>query len=113
MTEKERVRERFRAAVFQRAGHRCQGPGCSARAPAVVLDAHHVTDRRELPAGGYVPENGIALCPPCHERAEVFHATGAAVEGWHPDDLYRVIGSSRERAEAASQRLLAASRRAG
>ncbi|RYE94490.1 MAG: HNH endonuclease, partial [Myxococcales bacterium] len=109
MTEKERVRERFRAAVFRRAGHRCQGPGCSFRSREATsghdLDAHHITDRREMPHGGYVADNGIALCPTCHERAEVFHSTGTAVEGWHPDDLYRVIGSSREQAETASAKL--------
>ena len=109
MTEKERVRERFREAVFRRANYRCQGPGCGfacTRATAAEhLDAHHVTDRREMPAGGYVADNGIALCATCHEKAEVFHATGTALPGWSPEDLYTVIGSSRAQAEAASRRL--------
>ena len=58
-----------------------------------------------MPNGGYVKENGISLCPSCHEKAEVFHSTGSALPGWSPDDLYARIGSSRELAEAASRRL--------
>ncbi|MCA9662995.1 MAG: HNH endonuclease, partial [Myxococcales bacterium] len=67
--------------------------------------AHHITDRNAMPNGGYVAENGIALCPACHEKAERFHATGHALAGFHPDDLYRIVGSSREKAERASRRL--------
>jgi hypothetical protein len=58
-----------------------------------------------MPAGGYVPENGISLCPPCHEKAEECHRTGAALLGFSPEDLYKEIGSSKELAFAASQRL--------
>jgi hypothetical protein len=109
MTEKERIRERFRDGVFKRAGYRCQGVGCAVkatRATAVeTLDAHHITDRNEMPRGGYVVENGIALCEACHRKAEAFHETGAALDGWHPHDLYRIVGSSRERAENASRKL--------
>lgn len=106
---KRQVRERFRDAVFRRAGFRCQGPGCGFRsAPERAtheLDAHHITDRNDMPNGGYVPENGVALCGPCHEKAERFHATGVAHPGFSPADLYAVIGSSLERARAASLRL--------
>lgn len=106
---KKQIRAAFRAAVFARARYRCEGPGCGftstpERAEA-ELDAHHITDRNEMPSGGYVAENGIALCPPCHEKAEHYHATGTALPAFHPDDLYRIIGSSRERAERASRRL--------
>lgn len=108
MKEKERVRAAFRDAVFKRAGFRCQGLGCAVRATRAdaerVLDAHHITDRALLPAGGYVPENGIALCAECHRKAEAFHSTGKALEGWSPDDLYQIIDSSHDRALAASQR---------
>lgn len=71
----------------------------------VKLDAHHITDRTLMPNGGYVKENGISLCPGCHEKAEVFHSTGTALPGWSPDDLYEVIGSSYSLAHAASERL--------
>lgn len=110
MKEKERVRASFRDAVFKRAGFRCQGAGCAVRAPREraeeILDAHHITDRNLMPGGGYVAENGIALCRDCHEKAEHFHSTGQALPGWHPDDLYRLIGSSHDRAVLASQRLV-------
>jgi hypothetical protein len=69
------------------------------------LDAHHITDRTLMPNGGYVKENGISLCPTCHEKAEVFHSTGTALEGWAPEDLYKKVGSSYELAVEASERL--------
>lgn len=69
------------------------------------LDAHHITDRNEMPNGGYVKENGISLCPICHIRAENFHRTGTALPGYSPDELYKLIGSSKEKARAASLKL--------
>ncbi len=109
MKDKERVRARFRDAVFKRAKYRCQGPGCTVVATPetaeTVLDAHHITDRTLMDNGGYVAANGIALCATCHEKAEVFHVTGEALEGWHPSDLYTIIGSFHTAAQAASKRL--------
>ena len=106
---KKQTRAAFRDAVFARAKYRCEGPGCSFRSAAeravTELDAHHITDRNEMPNGGYVKENGIALCPPCHEKAEHFHSTGTALPGFAPDELYEIIRSSREMAERASRRL--------
>lgn len=55
--------------------------------------------------GGYVKENGISLCYSCHENAEVFHSTGTAHPGYHPDDLYKMIGSNHDKAYKASERL--------
>lgn len=108
-TGKRQIRERFRDAVFKRARYRCQGPGCGFQSTperaTQELDAHHITDRNELPNGGYVAENGISLCDPCHRRAEAFHATGQAHPGYAPADLYAIIGSSLARAHAASLRL--------
>ena len=68
------------------------------------MDAHHITDRDEMPNGGYVPENGISLCPQCHEKAEVFHRTGTALPGFAPAELYARIGSSPALALRASAR---------
>jgi 5-methylcytosine-specific restriction endonuclease McrA len=96
---KRAIREAFNTAVFQRDGGKCVLCG----APGV--DAHHITDRHELPNGGYVPENGITVCEACHLDCEQFHLTGEALPGRHPDDLYRLIGSSREEAFSASERL--------
>lgn len=41
--------------------------------------------------GGYTLDNGITVCAPCHELAEVFHRTGAAYPGYAPDDLLAII----------------------
>lgn len=109
MSEKEQVRARFREMVFVRAGHRCQGPGCTS-VPGVKLDAHHITNRKLLPAGGYVAENGIALCDVpggCHERAEAVDRGEMVDARFTAESLYRIVGSSAVDAMAASQRLAA------
>ena len=74
------------------------------------LDAHHITDRNEMPNGGYVPENGITLCiadddDSCHFKAEVWHRSGktAFFPGYKPDDLYALIDSSYEKAMSVLQ----------
>lgn len=64
-----------------------------------------MTDRNLMPNGGYVKENGISLCEECHIKAEVYHSTGTAVEGYSPDDLYKAINSNLEKAIAASEKL--------
>lgn len=100
-SSKKIVRQRFRDKTFERDRHQCRVCGVKDK----PLDAHHVTDRNLLPNGGYVPENGISLCPECHEKAEHFHSTGTALPGFSPDELYRMIGSSHEKALAASKKL--------
>lgn len=95
--EKKKIRDAFRSRVFERDSYKCrvcQLPG--------AVDAHHITDRNLLPNGGYVKENGISLCPDCHIKAEVYHSTGTALDGFHPDDLYKLINSSYEKAHQAS-----------
>lgn len=67
----------------------------------VGVTAHHITDRNEMPNGGYVPENGISLCCECHRKAEAFHETGQALPGFSPEELYRLIGSSEATARKA------------
>lgn len=72
---KKQVRQKFRDAVFTRDGFACRACGfCSSPERAEdELDAHHITDRNEMPNGGYVAENGVALCDVCHAKAEAFH----------------------------------------
>jgi 5-methylcytosine-specific restriction endonuclease McrA len=99
MTTKKEIRQQFRDAVFKRDGHKCRVCGAVGE-----LDAHHITDRHDMPNGGYVRENGISLCETCHALAEVWHATGQEhfEIGYHPDNLYELIGSSwKEAWEAA------------
>ena len=92
---KKQVREAFRKTVFERDKYRCRK--CGSAGP---IDAHHITDRNEMSDGGYVKENGISLCAECHEKAEVWHRSNKTKveEGFHPNDLYKLIGSSYEKA---------------
>lgn len=101
-SEKKKIRANFRSAVFSRDGHKCRKCGATGE-----LDAHHITDRSFMPSGGYVKENGISLCAECHLKAEAWHISQQMqwVEGYHPNELYRLIGSSYEDALRASSSL--------
>lgn len=111
---KNKNRTIFRSSVFKRDNYTCRGCRLNSTPDAAIemLDAHHITPRTEMPNGGYALENGISLCKipklgkmSCHEKAETYFATGEALLGFSPDDLYILIGSTREKAEVASLKL--------
>lgn len=106
-SQKKQIRSLFRDSVYKRDGFRCAM--CFFKSSAEhcqqELDAHHITDRNLMPNGGYVKENGISLCPECHKKAEEFHSTGVAHPGYAPEDLYKAIKSSYEKAIEASEKL--------
>ena len=106
-SEKKVIRKLFRDACYKRDGFRCAvcNMKSSKDKAEEELDAHHITDRKEMPNGGYVKENGISLCPACHEKAEVFHSTGTPHPGYSVEDLYKKINSSYEKAVEASKEL--------
>lgn len=105
--QKKQVRSLFRDSCYKRDGYRCAmcGMKSSGEHAQQELDAHHITDRDLMPNGGYVKENGISLCEECHKKAEVFHSTGVAHPGYAPDDLYKAIKSTLEKAIEASEKL--------
>jgi 5-methylcytosine-specific restriction endonuclease McrA len=106
MKNKKKIREEFRREVFERDKYTCKV--CGIKRPESELDAHHITDRSEMFAGGYVKENGITLCKDeCHMRCEKYHISGGLEweEGLHPDDLYKKINSSLEEACKESEKL--------
>lgn len=107
---KKLLRAAFRSACFKRDGNACRCCGAKPPEGTVVedfLDAHHIKDRNEMPNGGYVPENGISLCAACHAKAEVWHNSDHQMfePGYHPDALYKLIGSSADKATVASEKL--------
>lgn len=107
--DKKEIRKSFRDATFERDGYQCRLCG----AQNVEFDAHHITNRKQMPHGGYVAMNGITVCLPCHERVEaawklVEERPDVTAETLllHPDNLYRLIGSSLMYAKAAARREL-------
>lgn len=103
---KKQTRQIFRSSVFSRDKFTCQV--CGKKRVEVDLDAHHITDRSLMPNGGYVKENGISVCKdPCHMMVEQFHISGHSqwIDGLHPNDLYKKIGSSYELAYKKSENL--------
>jgi len=110
MPIKKDIRKNFRDSVFRRDCYTCKycGVGPYYLNTEEHLDAHHITDRSNIPNGGYVKENGISLCKnSCHMKAEKFHMTdGVEWEtNMHPDDLYKLIGSSKVEATQTSKKL--------
>jgi 5-methylcytosine-specific restriction endonuclease McrA len=105
--EKQMIRKAFRDACYRRDGFRCAMCNFKSSKDRAEqeLDAHHITDRNLLPNGGYVKENGISLCEECHNKAEEFHSTGTPHPGYAPDDLYKKINSTYEKAVEANNRL--------
>lgn len=106
MSKKE-IRRQFRRDCFNRDKYKCVTCGfkSSPEKAEDELDAHHITDRNEMPNGGYVKENGISLCATCHLKAEEFHSTGVAVPGFSIEELYSAIRSSVEVAVRESVKL--------
>ena len=109
--EIRQLRDAFVRQCFERDNHKCVMCGHNDFWIENVehhLTVHHITDRHEMPNGGYVIENGISLCEDCHWKAEEFHISKGKrhKEGFHPDDLYAKIGSSYEEALEASESLV-------
>ena len=105
MSNKKEIRNKFKTSVFKRDG-KCMI--CNEPIKGDNMDAHHITDRNEMPNGGYVLENGITVCKDrCHMNCEVFHVSNGKswTMGCHPDDLYKLIGSSKELAINKSEKL--------
>jgi hypothetical protein len=103
---KKDIRKNFRASVYARDKFTCLV--CDTKREESELDAHHITDRNNMPNGGYVKENGVTVCKDdCHMKVEKFHITDGEEweEGLHPDDLYKMIGSSYEEAVRKSEML--------
>jgi hypothetical protein len=102
MSLKKETRRKFREGCFKRDDYKCKI--CK---KAGALDAHHITDRNEMPNGGYVLSNGISLCEECHMKAERWHISEHTdfFPGYHPDELYALINSSKSQAIRESEKL--------
>lgn len=110
MSSKKDIRKKIRDEVYKRDKYTCRSCNTvyTLEQAQEYLDAHHITDRSQMPNGGYVKENGISLCKEdCHMKAERFHISGGLdwEPGMHPDDLYVIIGSSIEEAIKQSEKL--------
>ena len=87
----------FSQAVIARDGNVCKVcNGCK------NVNPHLITQSIHLPAGGYVFENGIMLCYSCRIEALEYHRGYVKCKGLSPEDLYLLIGSSKEAAHIAS-----------
>ncbi len=90
--EKQVIRHNFRVQTFHRDKYKCVLCGETSN-----LECHHILNRNAMPNGGYVKENGITLCPPCHRRAE----DGIPTQ----EELFELIGSNASLASRLSARL--------
>lgn len=89
---KKNIRKKFREDVFKRDNYKCKICGIS----NVKIDAHHITNRNDMPNGGYVKENGISLCDTengCHIKAELYNGEDIV---YSPENLYKKVNSNYE-----------------
>jgi len=93
-------RKEFREGCLERDGNKCVFCDITEN-----LDVHHITDRHDLPNGGYVLSNGITLCNHHHLLCEEWHRGGVCEIGYQPNDLYEIINSSYEQAYNDSKNL--------
>lgn len=103
---KKKIRDNFRNIVFLRDKYTCCV--CLSKKDEQYLDSHHITDRSEMPNGGYVKENGITVCKDvCHSKLELYHISNGLKWhiGLHPNDLYKKINSSKEIAFKKSEKV--------
>ncbi len=98
----KRWRKEFNTVCLERDGNKCVF--CD---ETDSLDVHHITDRHEMPNGGYTPTNGITVCQEHHLLCEEWHSSEhtSYQEGYHPNDLYVKINSSYEKAYDDSENL--------
>jgi len=99
--KKKQIREAFRNAVFKRDKYSCVCCRFKSNPDKCrdELDAHHVQDRNLFTNGGYVKENGVTVCKPCHEKCELYHQGLDCPTEYMPDTLYARINSSFELAK--------------
>lgn len=96
----KRWRKQFNEDCLNRDNHKCRF--CD---EIFSLDVHHITDRREMPNGGYVLSNGITVCDKHHLLCEEWHYMGYGLIEYKPENLYSMIGSSYQQALIDSQNL--------
>lgn len=96
----KRWRKIFNEECLERDNHKCRF--CT---ETDGLDVHHITDRHEMPNGGYTKSNGITVCEDHHLLCEDFHSIGLCEPEYHPDELYKMIGSSHQKALTDSYNL--------
>jgi len=89
----KRWRKAFNDGCLERDGHKCVFCDITDN-----LDVHHITDRHEIPNGGYVLSNGITVCPEHHLKCEEYHMNGTCEKNFTPNALYIKINSTFETA---------------
>jgi hypothetical protein len=85
----KRWRKEFNEDCLSRDGHKCVF--CN---EIENLDVHHITDRHDMPNGGYGCLNGITLCEDHHLLCEEYHISGFCEEKYHPSSLYIKINTT-------------------
>lgn len=96
---KKRARAVFNEVCIKR-DERCRLCPLINKTPVQDLEVHHITNRNDMPKGGYVKENGITLCKRHHLEVET-----STNYFYSANYLYELIGSSYEKALDASKRL--------
>lgn len=85
----KRWRKEFNEGCLSRDGYKCVF--CK---ETTDLDVHHITDRHDMPNGGYGRSNGITLCGEHHLLCEQFHMGNKCELIYLPIALYSKINTT-------------------
>lgn len=89
----KRWRRKFNEDCLDRDGYKCVF--CD---ETEGLNVHHITDRHEMPNGGYHTTNGITVCEEHHLECEKYHMEEPCEDQYLPDSLYKKLGTTSEEA---------------
>lgn len=97
----KRWRKEFNEGCLSRDGHKCVFCDVTDN-----LDVHHITDRHNMPNGGYAVKNGITLCDEHHLLCEQFHMGNKCELIYLPSALYSKINTTFDDAFNQCQKLM-------
>jgi hypothetical protein len=96
LERKLKARAHFRDAILVRDGKSCRVCGSTKKVEVHRINGHIL-----------VQGNALCLCHGCRVKAEYFavHDGKKSVEGFHPDDLYKLLGTSKAEVDAEAKLL--------
>ena len=101
-SKKKKINKQFNTECLNRDNNKCKICGSTSN-----LKVYHIIDKNLL-NNIHIKENGITLCHECKLKAEKYYQTNNNNYdiNYHPDNLYKLINSSRQFAILIANQLI-------